>query len=60
LDLKIFNNLSEVGSQSRQLLLDASFFKELNEETSLRNIAKTTIYNLDCFEQMKTSENEIE
>ncbi len=29
-------------------------------ETSLRNIAKTTSYNLDCFEQMKNSENEIE
>ena len=27
-------------------------------ETSLKNIAKTTMYNLDCFEQKKTSENE--
>ncbi|MBK5277754.1 MAG: 2-hydroxyacid dehydrogenase [Bacteroidia bacterium] len=28
-------------------------------ETSLQNITKTTIYNLDCFEQKKNSENEI-
>jgi len=29
-------------------------------ETSLKNIAKTTLYNLACFGQKKTSENEIE
>lgn len=29
-------------------------------ETSLQNIAKTTLYNLDCFEQHKISENEID
>jgi D-lactate dehydrogenase len=29
-------------------------------ETSLRNIAKTTMYNLDCFEKNKTSENQID
>jgi len=28
-------------------------------ETSLQNIARTTLYNLDCFEQNKISENEI-
>lgn len=28
-------------------------------DTSLRNIAKTTNYNLDCFEKMTVSENEI-
>jgi len=28
-------------------------------DTSLRNISKTTSYNLDCFEKKKVSENEI-
>ncbi|CAN5436822.1 2-hydroxyacid dehydrogenase [soil metagenome] len=28
-------------------------------DTSLRNIARTSMYNLDCFEQNKISENEI-
>jgi D-lactate dehydrogenase len=28
-------------------------------ETSLKNISKTTMYNLDCFEKNQTSENEI-
>ncbi len=32
LDLKTFKNLSEVGSKARQLLLDASFPKELSDE----------------------------
>jgi len=32
LNLKTFNNLSEVGSKSRQLLLEASFPKELSDE----------------------------
>ncbi|CAN5436915.1 phosphoenolpyruvate synthase [soil metagenome] len=32
LDLKTFNNLSEIGSKSRQLLLDAAFPKELSDE----------------------------
>ena len=29
-------------------------------ETSLQNIAKTTLYNLDCFEQKLISVNEIQ
>jgi pyruvate,water dikinase len=32
LDLKTFKNLSEIGSKSRQLLLDASFPKDLSDE----------------------------
>jgi len=32
LDLKTFHNLSDIGSKSRQLLLDASFPKELSDE----------------------------
>ena len=32
LDLKTFRNLSEIGSKTRQLLLDATFPKELSEE----------------------------
>ena len=32
LDLKTFNNLSDIGSKCRQLLIDASFPKELSDE----------------------------
>lgn len=42
LDLETFNNLSEVGSKTRQLMLDASFPKELSDEiiTAYKQLGK--------------------